>query len=219
VVESACTVAATSRTRVRRKPERACYDRKTIFAILDEALFVSVAAVIEGQAHVQPMIHARVGEELILHGHANNRLLELMAGGAPACLNATLVDGLVLARRIEDHSFHYRSVTLFARASEVAIAADKQRLMQAVFESLVRSARYDALPELEEAYLATTRVLRLPIVEAVAKVNANRPGPDGPPGIWSGILPMRLTAGIPEPDERSVAEGLTPGPSISHYSR
>lgn len=209
----------TERTRVRRKPMRACYDRETLYAILDEALIASVAMVVDGSPQVQPMIHARIGDDIILHGLATNRLLGLLAAGAEACLNVTLLDALVLARRIEDHSFHYRSVTLYGRASPVEDPEEKQALMEKVFSSLVRSGRYATLPPLDLQYLKGTSVLRLSIGEAVGKINSASETGEGPAGIWSGLIPLSLTAGAPEPDERTRREALAPEPSVAAYRR
>jgi nitroimidazol reductase NimA-like FMN-containing flavoprotein (pyridoxamine 5'-phosphate oxidase superfamily) len=216
----------TDRTRVRRKAKRATYDRATLYAILDEALIASVAVVIDGQPQVQPMIHVRVGDDIILHGLATNRLLDALLGGAEACLNVTLVDALVLACRIEDHSFHYRSVTLYAKAAEVKDAGEKMALMGQVFASLVRSDRYASLPPLDAAYLKGTRVLRLPIGECVGKINDGHSDgtqdadpADGAAGIWSGIVPLALRAGTPIPDRRTAAEAIEPDGTIGNYGR
>ena len=72
--------ARTARTTMRRRARRATYDVETVHTVLDEALIASVAAAIDGVAHVQPMIHFRRGDELILHGLATNRLLNAIAG-------------------------------------------------------------------------------------------------------------------------------------------
>jgi nitroimidazol reductase NimA-like FMN-containing flavoprotein (pyridoxamine 5'-phosphate oxidase superfamily) len=212
--------AITDWTRIRRKAKRARYDRDTLYAILDEALIASVSIVVEGRPRVQPMIHARIGDEIVLHGHAGNHLLSLLAGGAEACLNVTLVDALVLARTIADHSLHYRSVTLYGRAAEVDDPAEKMGLMEKVFGSLVRSGRYATLPPLDLQYLRGTRVLRMPIGEAVGKINDEMVGEDdGPGGLWSGIIPLSLRAGEPRPDERTRLERVEPDASIANYDR
>lgn len=214
-------IAVTDRTRVRLKARRACYDRDTLYAILDEALIASVAVVEDGRPRVQPMIHARIGDSIVLHGQAGNGLLALLAAGAEACLNVTLVDGLVLARTIADHSLHYRSVTLYGRAREVADPAQKLSLMEKVFASLVRSGRYAALPPLDPNYLKGTRVLTIPIEEAVGKINAEpqESGAGEPHGIWSGLVPLAIRAGRPRPDERTRSEELEPDASVAAYER
>ena len=77
----------TDRTRMRRKASRATYDRDTIYTIIDEALTASVAAVIDGRPQAQPMIHVRIGDDIILHGLGGNRLLSTIAAGGEACIN------------------------------------------------------------------------------------------------------------------------------------
>lgn len=205
------TFPVTERTRMRRKAKRASYDRALVHAILDEALIASVAVSIDGQPHVQPMIHVRDGEHLILHGLATNRLLSASADGAEACINATIIDALVLARRIEDHSMHFRSASVYGRGTLVAHEAEKLRLMETVFTHLVKCDRLSHLPALPDGYLRGTMVVLVPIEEAVAKVNENVPTDDGPAGIWSGIVPVRVQMLEALADARSAAEGADRG--------
>ena len=56
------------KTRVRRLPERGCYDRDAIYAILDESLICHVGLVADGHPVVIPTIHTRVGDDLYFHG-------------------------------------------------------------------------------------------------------------------------------------------------------
>ncbi len=139
----------TERTRMRRKAKRATYDRETIYAILDEALIASVAVSIKGQPNVQPMIHRRLGDRLILHGLATNRLLNAIAEGAEACINVFHLDALAIARKIEDHSMLYRSATIYGRGELVGDEAEKLAIMGQVFASLVGSGRLATLPPLQ----------------------------------------------------------------------
>src|SRR4051812_26388134 len=198
----------TERTRMRRRAKRATYDRETIYAIFDEALIASVAVAIDGAANVQPMIHARIGDDLILHGLATNRLLGAIANGAEACINVMILDALAVCRRIEDHSMLYRSATVYGRATLVEDAAQKQAIMTQVFTSLVGKGRLPSMPPLPDGYLGGTMVLVVPIAEAVGKVNSDVPTDDGPDGIWSGFVPVAVHYGEPQPDPRTASEGL-----------
>lgn len=74
-------IPATPRTTLKRKRERAERSRDAIYAILDEAFCASVAVSIDGAPHVLPMLHARRGDTLILHGNSKNRILVHLAGG------------------------------------------------------------------------------------------------------------------------------------------
>ena len=209
----------TPRTRMRRKAKRATYDRDTIYAILDEALVASVAVAIDGQPHVQPMIHCRIADRLILHGLATNRLLAAIGEGAAACINVFHLDALAVARKIEDHSMLYRSATIYGRGQRIDDEIEKLAIMEQVFASLVGSGRLATLPPLEPGYLGGTMVVAVPIEEAVGKVNAQVQTDDGPDGIWSGLLPARLAFGQPRPDARTASEDVDPDPHLAAYSR
>lgn len=199
------------RTKMRRKAKRSTYDRETIHAILDAALISSVAVSIDGQPHVQPMIHVRDGDTIILHGLATNRLLSHIAAGGECCINVAMIDAMVLARRIEDHSILYRSASVYGRGTLVEDADEKQRLMFKVFDHLVRTDRLRHLPPLPDGYLTGTMVVLVPIAEAVGKVNDNVPTDDGPEGIWSGLVPVQVRKLEPIPDARTKVEGADLG--------
>jgi len=98
---------------VRRVPDRAHYDRETIDAILDEALFCHLGFISDGHPVVIPTIHVRVGDQLVLHGSPASRMMRALKAGAEVSIAVTLLDGLVLARSVFHHSMNYRSVVLF----------------------------------------------------------------------------------------------------------
>ena len=105
----------TVQNRVRRMPTRGAYDKATIYPIVDEALICHVGLIEAEQPVVIPTLHARDGDQILLHGATTSRLLRYAATGAPLCITVTLVDGLVLARSIFHHSINYRSAVLFGR--------------------------------------------------------------------------------------------------------
>jgi nitroimidazol reductase NimA-like FMN-containing flavoprotein (pyridoxamine 5'-phosphate oxidase superfamily) len=209
----------TERTRMRRKASRATYDRDTIYAIVDEAPTSSVAAVIDGRPQVQPMIHVRIGDDIILHGLGGNRLLSAIAAGGEACINVMLLDALAMARRIEDHSMLYRSATIYGHGREVINEDEKAAIMNQVFSSIVRSDRLARLEPLAPGYLGGTMVVRVPIDGAVGKVNSAVATGDGVDGLWSGYIRMATAYGPLEPDERTEREGLAPDPTLAAYKR
>ena len=193
--------AATPRTRVRRRAQRASYDRASIHAILDEALIGSLATIIDGEPFVQPMIHARDGEEIILHGGGANRMLAALEAGVRACLSVSIIDGLLLGRSVPDHSFQYRSVSVHGVARAVTDPSEKRQRMAHVFNHIIKQ-RWQTLPPVSDDYLAKMKVLILPLEDCVAKINTS--GPEDTPGepphaIWSGIIPFDIAAGAPQP--------------------
>jgi uncharacterized protein len=193
--------AKTPRTTVKRRAQRASYDRPQVHAILDEALIGTLATIIDGEPVAQPMIHARDGEEIILHGSSKNRMLNAIEAGARVCLSVTLLDGLLLGRSVPDHSFQYRSVAVHGVARAIADPAEKRERMRKVFEHII-AHRWETLPPVDDDYLSHVMVLVLPLEECVAKINAGLPDetPGDPPyGVWSGILPFSISAGTPVP--------------------
>jgi nitroimidazol reductase NimA-like FMN-containing flavoprotein (pyridoxamine 5'-phosphate oxidase superfamily) len=186
----------TPRTTVKRRAQRATYDRAQVHAILDEALIGALATIIDGDPVVQPMIHARDGEEVILHGSAKNRMLTALEAGARACLSVTLLDGLVLGRSVPDHTFQYRSVAVHGLTRAVTDPAEKRARMRKVFDHII-AHRWETLPPVDDDYLGTVKVLILPLEECVAKVNAALPADAPGEAIWSGVLPFALNAGTP----------------------
>lgn len=202
------------RTRVRRMPSRAVYERETIEAILDEAPICHVGTVDPaGYPVVIPTLHARIGEWLYLHGSAASRTLR-EAKRAEICLTATLLDGLVLARSAFHHSVNSRSVVVFGQAELIEGSEDKNRALQAFTEKLIPGRWGDArLPTAQE--LKATAVLRLPLDEASAKVRAGGPldeEEDYELPVWAGTVPLRLAAGAPQADDR-----LSPGVQCPPY--
>src|SRR5437879_10531446 len=92
------TLIPTDRTRVKRLPARASYERTTIDAILDEGLFCHVGFTADAQPYVIPTVYARVGDDLYVHGSAASRTLRTLEDGVPVCLAVPMLDGLGLAR-------------------------------------------------------------------------------------------------------------------------
>ncbi len=201
------TTAPTQRVRVRRVPKRGVYDRAQIDAILDEALISHIGFVCDEQPFVIPMLHARVGDVVYLHGSTASRLVRTLAGGAPCSLTATLLDGVVLARSAFHHSANYRSVTVLGRASLVATDAEKLRALEAFSEHLV-PGRWDVVREPNRKELKATQVLSLPLDETSAKIRSGPPVDDDEDmerDVWAGVIPLGLRAGEPLADAQPAA--------------
>jgi nitroimidazol reductase NimA-like FMN-containing flavoprotein (pyridoxamine 5'-phosphate oxidase superfamily) len=191
--------AASDRATVRRLPERGVYDRAAIHAILDEALIVHVGFVTDGQPFVIPCIHARIGDRLYLHGSPASRMLRALAAGTPACVTATLIDGLVLARSVFHHSMNYRSVVVLGTASRVDDAEERLAALHAVVEHVV-PGRWTEARRPSAAELAQTMVVSIPLDEASAKVRSGGPKDDAEDhalDVWAGVVPLALVAGAP----------------------
>jgi nitroimidazol reductase NimA-like FMN-containing flavoprotein (pyridoxamine 5'-phosphate oxidase superfamily) len=193
---------STRRARVQRSKARARYDRAAVHAILDAGMLAHVAFCAGEQPFVIPMLYAREGDALILHGSVASRLMNRLGEGVAACVGVTHVDGLVLARSHFDHSVNYRSVVAFGRARLVDDAQEKAAALARFVDALVPGRAAEARPA-DRSELAATHVLRFAIEEASAKVRSGAVK-DNPADLalphWAGVVPQRVVCGAPEPD-------------------
>jgi uncharacterized protein len=195
--------AAGHRARVRRKPERASYDTAAVHAVLDAAPFCHVATVRDGRPVVLPMVHARRGETLLLHGSAAAGLFRDMRQASPVCVTATLFDGLVLARSARNHSVNYRSVTVHGDAVLVTDPDEVMLGMWALIEH-VAPGRWEQVRTPEPDELRETALWQVPIEEASVKARSGTtidPESDFGVPVWAGHIPARLVFGTPVPAE------------------
>lgn len=212
-------MVTSQRTRLRRKRERGSVERAVVHAILDEGLVCHVGFVDDGSVVVVPTAYARVGDELFLHGAVANRTLRALAGGAPACVTVTLLDGLVLSRSAFHHSMNYRSVVLFGAGRPVAEPERKRVAVTAIVEHLVPGRSGDARPP-TDAELRATAVVSFPVDEGTAKVGTGGPleeAEDLALPVWAGVLPLRLAAGAPVADEH-VPSGVEAPAYLTGYA-
>jgi nitroimidazol reductase NimA-like FMN-containing flavoprotein (pyridoxamine 5'-phosphate oxidase superfamily) len=203
--------ARTERTRVRRRPQRAAYDRESVYAILDAGLVCQIGFVEAGLPVVIPTAYARVGDAIVLHGSSRSRMLVGAGEGRDLCLTVALLDGLVLARSAFHHSVNYRSVVIFGRARPIS---DPQRKMEALraFTERIYPGRWALVRPPSEQELAATAVLELPLEEVSAKVRSGGPIDDEEDyaiPVWAGVIPLAMTAGAPIADVRLHA-GVVP---------
>lgn len=203
--------APSPRTRLERRPERADYDPATVAAILDDGFLCHVAFALDGQPIAIPTVYARSGDQLYLHGSPANRMLHALADGIEACVCVTHVDGLVLARSAFHQSVNYRSVVLFGRAAEVEDPDEKRAALEAIVAQVIPH-RLAEIRRPSRQEVRKTKVLRLPIGEASAKVRTGPPveeEEDYALPCWAGVIPLRTRADPPVPDPR-LAAGIEP---------
>lgn len=185
--------APSPRTRVKRVPANAAYDRATIEAILDAAIVCHLGIAVDGQPYVIPVLHARVGDTLYLHGSTASRAFRTAGSGVPVCVSVTLVDGIVLARSVFEHSLNYRSVVVLGTASLVEDPAEKLAALRAFTEGLL-PGRWAEARQPDRKELKATAVLAIPLAEASAKVRFGPPddgaSEDGALDVWAGEIPL-----------------------------
>jgi nitroimidazol reductase NimA-like FMN-containing flavoprotein (pyridoxamine 5'-phosphate oxidase superfamily) len=206
----------TQRTRVVREPDRGVYDRETVYQILDEGFLCHVGFVVDGQPFVIPTSFGRKQDSLYIHGSAASRMLRQMKESVPVCVTVTLLDGLVLARSVFNHSMNYRSVLILGKATLVDYPEEKLAALRILSEHII-PGRWDDARQPNERELKATSVLRLPIEEFSAKVRTGPPiddEEDYPFPTWAGVVPLEMMVGAPINDPR-----LEPGRVVPDYVR
>jgi len=205
-----------ARTRVVREPHRGVYDRKAAYRILDEGFLCHVGFVANGQPFVIPTSYGRKDANLYIHGSAASRMLRQMKEAVPVCVTVTLLDGLVLARSIFNHSMNYRSVVILGKATLVEDPAEKLAALETLSEHIL-PGRWAESRQPNPQELKATSVLRLPIEEFSAKVRTGPPIDDEEDlsfPTWAGLIPLQTTAGAPIDDP-----ALKPGTAVPEYVR
>ncbi len=209
----------TGRTTLQRFARHASHEREIVNAILDECLLAHIAVVHDGGPAVVPFAIWRVDDFVYFHGSARNRVLGGLVAGGECCLSASIFDGLVLARVAMHHSISYRSVVLYGRP-EVIAGLDEKRAAMRVFFDRFYPGRWDVVTTPSDADFDAMCVLRLAIDEASAKVAGDEPlfVPGSDPAIWSGTVPLFMSAGLPIADSH-VPTGTAVPSHVNHVGR
>lgn len=197
--------------KVRQLREKATYDKDTVHAILDAALVASAAFVQDGQAVVVPMIYGREDETIYLHGARKARIVRLLEQTERACINVTLVDGIVFARSAFNSSMNYRSATIFGTPRLVDDRDGKLHGMRIISEHTM-PGRWDELRDSLEQEIKMTGVIAVDIDAASAKISSGMPedeDEDYDIPIWAGVLPLQSALTSLQDDERLI-EGVEP---------
>lgn len=210
------THTPTVRTRVVREAHRGVYERAAANEILDEGFICHVGFVVDGQPFVIPTAYGRSGDKLYIHGSAASRMLRNLDKGIAVCITVTLLEGLVLARSIFNHSMNYRSVVVLGTAVPVLDAKEKLEALRLLSEHILPGRWAESRPP-NERELKQTLVIRLPIEEFSAKVRQGPPIDDEEDysfPTWAGVIPLGMVPGTPINDPR-----LDPKTPVPAYAR
>ncbi|TVT32788.1 pyridoxamine 5'-phosphate oxidase family protein [Amycolatopsis rhizosphaerae] len=195
-------LSPTPRSTLTRYRERAATDRQALYDLLDEAMICHVGLVLDGSPVVLPTGFGRDGDTLYFHGSTGSRNMRAAASGVDVCVTVTLLDGLVYARSLNNHSMNYRSAVVHGRAEAVTGREAKLRALRAITDHLTPGS-WDHAREVNARELAGVTVLALSLAEASVKTRRGEPGDDqedlGNHAVWAGVLPVRTTFGEPVP--------------------
>src|SRR5215467_11321820 len=197
--------AMSERTRIRREPQRAVYDRREIYQILDEGFVCHVGFTADAQTYVIPTMYARVEDAIYFHGSAASRMLRAAASDLAVCVTVTLADGLVLAR------------------GNAAIVNEEEEKLAALraFTEKILPGRWNEARQPNQKELKATSILRLPLDEVSAKVRTGPPMDDDPDyalPVWAGVIPTHISFDAPVRDEKCDFAIPTPA-NVAHYRR
>ena len=185
-------------TKISRLAHRGSYETETIYAILDEALDLTVSYTAEGIARAIPTGFVRMGDKVYIHGSVKSHFIHQLCQNEKVCLSVSLLDGLVLANTAFDHSFNYRAVIAFAAPEVVEEEEHKMAIFRAFTDKLLPGRWEDniKLPSPEE--LKATAVVGFSLQEASAKVRQGEAGnskPDAYRKVWTGYVPLTRSWG------------------------
>lgn len=194
----------TKRTEVKRIKQRASYDLASIYEVLDQSLFATIAFSEGENVHAIPMAIWREANHLYIHGSNGSRLLKRLQEGIQVCVSATLVRGLVLARSAPKHSMNYESVCIYG--CFVAVDPEEKYSHMQYFLEHWHPGRWQFVRPPNNKELAALTILRMPISEAVLKSRSG--GPKDYPddlnqSVWAGVLPLQMQWDTPiqEPEQ------------------
>ena len=201
--------------RLTRKPDRGRTERDELDALLDDLLAGTLSTVVDGRPWVVPMLYARDGHRILLHGSTGAGALRHVAAGAPAALSVTVVDGLVVAHTTFDSSANYRSAVVHGELTPLT-GTDRTRALDRISERLIPGRTREVRPMTVKEEAATL-AMALPITDGRWLLKARAGGPSAPDeetDAWTGVVPFRVVAGEPEPAPWNAAAGTAVPASV-----
>lgn len=201
------------KTSIRRLPERAVDDAATRNAILDEGFVCHAAYVIDGRPVVIPVLYARDGDRVLLHGSNSMGIARAVRSGSPLCVSVTHVDGLVVARSSFNSSANYRSVVIHGDG-RLLDGVEKRQALDHIIEKLI-PGRIADIRKSTDSEVGQTAVIEIMLDETSTKVRQGDPEDDPDDmdsDVWAGVIPYSIVTGEPIP-----ATDLAPDIEIPDY--
>ncbi|WP_299523720.1 pyridoxamine 5'-phosphate oxidase family protein [uncultured Lutibacter sp.] len=192
----------TIKTTVKRAPKRGFYDSETIYKILDAHFICQIAFIYEGYPVIIPTIYGRSENEIYIHGASVSRMILNLEKGLPISINVTQTDGIVLARSAFHHSLNYQSVTIFGEAVLVTSDDDRYKALEIISNQIIPD-RWEEVRLPNDKEMKATKILKIAITEASAKIRTGPPIDDKPDydlPIWAGVLPINTSYSAPIAD-------------------
>jgi uncharacterized protein len=213
-VDHAGQLSGTPRTRLNRLREEGRSDRADLQAVLRAGFVAHLGVPADHGIMVVPTVYGFDARHVYVHGSVASQSL---SAAAEYCLTVTVVDGLVLARSVFEHTVNYRCAIVYAIPRVVTDADEKLAGLRLVSEH-VAPGQWDYARRPSRKELAATRLLALSLDEASVKVRAGGPddgdSPDAALGLWAGVLPLD-TRWLPPVDDAGLPAGIRPPAHIA----
>ena len=191
-----------ARIKIVRSPNRAHYDKASLYQVLDTGFLCHVSYLFDGSSVIIPTAYARKDDIIYIHGAKKNRMMNSILEQNQACVAVTHLDGMVLARSAFHHSFNYRSAVVFGTPEIIEDKNEKTMVLKMITDNILPN-RWEEVREPSEKELTATLVIGIKIDEASVKIRSGAPVDDKEDydlPIWAGELPMQLAFTKPIPD-------------------
>jgi uncharacterized protein len=191
--------------RLTRFPELGVTDRQALDRLLDSQWVGTLATVVDGEPWAVPMLYARDGDRVLIHGSTGAGALRRVAEGSPAVLTVFALDAVVVAPTTFESSVNYRSAMIRGRLEPLP-ESEKAMTLDRFAETLIPGRTPEVrAPNRKE--LAATLAMALAITDDnwLLKVAADWPATpeeaDAADDVWSGLVPVRtvLDPAVPAP--------------------
>lgn len=184
-------------TELNRLAEYGVTDRAALDALLDSQWAGVLSTVVDGRPLAVPMLYARDGDRLLIHGSTGAGALRAVSAGAPAVFTVFALDALAVAPTTFESSVNYRSATIRGSLTTVDDSALE------VFSEAILPGRTAEVRPSSRKELAATLAMALPIGTDnwLLKVSGGWPATpeeaDADPDVWSGLVPIRTVYDAP----------------------
>jgi nitroimidazol reductase NimA-like FMN-containing flavoprotein (pyridoxamine 5'-phosphate oxidase superfamily) len=189
-------------------PKRFDFDPEHLNAVLDEGLVCHVSFVLDNQPFIIPIGYCRVNDTIYLHGSVGSHFFMQMAKGIPVGICVTLLDGIVMARSVFNHSMNYRSVVAFGTTRLVTDETERWLAAERFTEHVI-PGRWADVRKPTDGDMKKTMFIAVKMEEASLKFRAHGVSDDPEDmglEVWAGVVPLRLTAQAPESDQSGIKD-------------
>lgn len=198
-------------TKIGRHPERGRDDRASLDALLDDVPYGVLATVHAGAPWLVPLLFARDGDRVLLHGSTGAGTLRYVAHGEPIAFAVTSIDGIVVSHTTFDSSANYRSAVIHGVPE--ALTGDEAWEALTLLSDRLIPGRTSEVRDITKKEQAATVAIALPIVagEWTMKVRSGGPGEaDEKTDAWRGVVDIHREYGPAHPHEDSVSRPIPP---------